>query len=239
MVLELDAAGRRIRLSVKAIGDASEAGALIKWLESQAGRFNLSIRTLSEASIKREEFYKEYAYNMELQGNYTISVDSSMIRKHDRSRVRDGSREVAPIGSTSIGRPHDGDLRLRPAGGSMMGTRNRLDPRSATVIVRRDLPAWRRAKAGEERPCPPRSGATKPRGRRPRQGDPRGDRASNHLSAVEALEKSGARRTSRGRSFSYDPVTPRPSCRLRMSCRPRCRVRSATARGSSAGSSRM
>src|SRR5262245_35759014 len=37
-----------------------EAGALIKWLESQASRFNLAIKSLSEATIKQEEFYKEY-----------------------------------------------------------------------------------------------------------------------------------------------------------------------------------
>ena len=62
-----------------------EAGALIKWLESQAGRFNLSIRTLSEASIKREEFYKEYAYNMEIVGNYhDLGRFLDVIGKHDR-----------------------------------------------------------------------------------------------------------------------------------------------------------
>ena len=62
-----------------------EAGALIKWLESQAGRFNLNIRTLSEASIKREEFYKEYAYNMEIVGNYhDLGRFLDVIGKHDR-----------------------------------------------------------------------------------------------------------------------------------------------------------
>ncbi|HEY3176665.1 MAG TPA: type 4a pilus biogenesis protein PilO [Candidatus Polarisedimenticolia bacterium] len=62
-----------------------EAGALIKWLESQAGRFNLAIRTLSEASIKREEFYKEYAYNMEIVGNYhDLGRFLDVIGKHDR-----------------------------------------------------------------------------------------------------------------------------------------------------------
>ena len=62
-----------------------EAGALIKWLESQAGRFNLNIKTLSEASIKREEFYKEYAYNMEIAGNYhDLGRFLDVIGKHDR-----------------------------------------------------------------------------------------------------------------------------------------------------------
>lgn len=62
-----------------------EAGALIKWLESQAGRFNLGIKSLSEASIKREEFYKEYAYNMEIVGNYhDLGRFLDVIGKHDR-----------------------------------------------------------------------------------------------------------------------------------------------------------
>lgn len=62
-----------------------EAGALIKWLESQAGRFNLNIKALSEASIKREEFYKEYAYSMELVGNYhDLGRFLDVIGKHDR-----------------------------------------------------------------------------------------------------------------------------------------------------------
>ena len=62
-----------------------EAGALIKWLESQAGRFNLNIKTLSEASIKREDFYKEYAYNMEILGNYhDLGRFLDVIGKHDR-----------------------------------------------------------------------------------------------------------------------------------------------------------
>src|SRR5262245_49111195 len=62
-----------------------EAGALIKWLESQAGRFNLSIKTLSEASIKREAFYKEYGYNMEIVGNYhDLGRFLDVIGKHDR-----------------------------------------------------------------------------------------------------------------------------------------------------------
>ncbi|HET6373674.1 MAG TPA: type 4a pilus biogenesis protein PilO [Candidatus Polarisedimenticolia bacterium] len=62
-----------------------EAGALIKWLESQAGRFNLNIKALSEASIKREEFYKEYTYNMELGGNYhDLGHFLDVIGKHDR-----------------------------------------------------------------------------------------------------------------------------------------------------------
>jgi len=62
-----------------------EAGALIKWLESQAGRFNLNIKALSEASIKREEFYKEYAYTMEIVGNYhDLGRFLDVIGKHDR-----------------------------------------------------------------------------------------------------------------------------------------------------------
>jgi type IV pilus assembly protein PilO len=62
-----------------------EAGALIKWLESQAGRFNLNIKSLSEASIKKDEFYKEYAYNMEIVGNYhDLGRFMDVIGKHDR-----------------------------------------------------------------------------------------------------------------------------------------------------------
>ncbi|HKY34136.1 MAG TPA: type 4a pilus biogenesis protein PilO [Candidatus Polarisedimenticolia bacterium] len=62
-----------------------EAGALIKWLESQAGRFNLNIKALSEASIKKEEFYKEYAYSMEIVGNYhDLGRFLDVIGKHDR-----------------------------------------------------------------------------------------------------------------------------------------------------------
>jgi type IV pilus assembly protein PilO len=62
-----------------------EAGALIKWLESQAGRFNLNIKALSEASIKKDEFYKEYAYNMEIVGNYhDLGRFLDVIGKHDR-----------------------------------------------------------------------------------------------------------------------------------------------------------
>ena len=62
-----------------------EAGALIKWLESQAGRFNLNIKALSEASIKREDFFKEYAYNMEIVGNYhDLGRFLDVIGKHDR-----------------------------------------------------------------------------------------------------------------------------------------------------------
>jgi len=62
-----------------------EAGALIKWMESQAGRFNLSIKALSEASIKQDEFYKEYTYNMEILGNYhDLGRFMDVIGKHDR-----------------------------------------------------------------------------------------------------------------------------------------------------------
>jgi len=62
-----------------------EAGALIKWLESQAGRFNLSIRRVSEASIAPKEFYKEYAYSMEIVGNYhDLGRFLDVVGKHDR-----------------------------------------------------------------------------------------------------------------------------------------------------------
>jgi len=62
-----------------------EAGALIKWLESQAGRFNLSIRRVSEASINRKDFYKEYAYSMEIFGNYhDLGRFLDIVGKHDR-----------------------------------------------------------------------------------------------------------------------------------------------------------
>lgn len=62
-----------------------EAGALIKWLESQAGRFNLSIRRVSEASIAQKDFYKEYAYSMEILGNYhDLGRFLDVVGKHDR-----------------------------------------------------------------------------------------------------------------------------------------------------------
>ena len=62
-----------------------EAGALIKWLESQAGRFNLSIRRVSEASIVQKDFYKEYAYSMEILGNYhDLGRFLDVVGKHDR-----------------------------------------------------------------------------------------------------------------------------------------------------------
>ncbi|MFQ5701760.1 MAG: type 4a pilus biogenesis protein PilO [Acidobacteriota bacterium] len=62
-----------------------EAGALIKWLESQAGRYNLSIRRVSEASITNKEFYKEYSYAMDIKGNYhDLGRFLDVIGKHDR-----------------------------------------------------------------------------------------------------------------------------------------------------------
>lgn len=62
-----------------------EAGQLIKWLESQASRFNLSIRSLSEATINQREFYKEYTYSMTIVGNYhDLGRFFDVIGKHDR-----------------------------------------------------------------------------------------------------------------------------------------------------------
>jgi type IV pilus assembly protein PilO len=62
-----------------------EAGALIKWLESQAGRFNLSIKRVSEASINHKDFYKEYAYSMDIKGRYhDLGRFLDVIGKHDR-----------------------------------------------------------------------------------------------------------------------------------------------------------
>ena len=62
-----------------------EAGALIKWLESQAGRYNLNIRRVSEANIQNKEFYKEYSYAMEIVGNYhDLGRFLDVIGKHDR-----------------------------------------------------------------------------------------------------------------------------------------------------------
>jgi type IV pilus assembly protein PilO len=62
-----------------------EAGALIKWLEAQAGRFNLSIRRVSEASIAQKDFFKEYAYSMEIRGNYhDLGRFLDVVGKHDR-----------------------------------------------------------------------------------------------------------------------------------------------------------
>jgi Tfp pilus assembly protein PilO len=62
-----------------------ETGALIKWLESQASRFNLAIKSLSEATIKQEEFLKEYTYAMDVVGNYhDLGRFFDVIGKHDR-----------------------------------------------------------------------------------------------------------------------------------------------------------
>src|SRR6266850_767728 len=62
-----------------------EAGVIIKWLESQASRFNLGIKSLSEASIKQDEFYKEYTYSMNIVGNYhDLGRFFDVIGKHDR-----------------------------------------------------------------------------------------------------------------------------------------------------------
>jgi len=64
---------------------APEAGQLIKWLESQASRFNLVIKSLSEATIKQQEFYKEYTYSMTIMGNYhDLGRFFDVIGKHDR-----------------------------------------------------------------------------------------------------------------------------------------------------------
>lgn len=62
-----------------------EAGQLIKWLESQASRFNLAIKSLSEATINQREFYKEYTYSMNIEGNYhDLGRFFDVIGKHDR-----------------------------------------------------------------------------------------------------------------------------------------------------------
>lgn len=62
-----------------------EAGQLIKWLESQASRFNLGIKSLSEASIRQDEFFKEYSYAMDIVGNYhDLGRFFDVIGKHDR-----------------------------------------------------------------------------------------------------------------------------------------------------------
>ena len=89
MRAELQAETDRLNLQLaslrRILPTEPEAGALIKWMESQAGRFNLNIKALSEASIKREEFYKEYAYNMEIVGNYhDLGRFLDVIGKHDR-----------------------------------------------------------------------------------------------------------------------------------------------------------
>lgn len=64
---------------------APEAGNLIKWLESQANRFNLAIKSLSEATIRQEEFLKEYTYSMNIEGNYhDLGRFFDVIGKHDR-----------------------------------------------------------------------------------------------------------------------------------------------------------
>ncbi len=89
MRAELQAETDRLNLQLaslrRILPTEPEAGALIKWLESQAGRFNLNIKTLSEASIKPNEFYREYAYNMDIIGNYhDLGRFLDVIGKHDR-----------------------------------------------------------------------------------------------------------------------------------------------------------
>lgn len=62
-----------------------EMGELIKWLESQANRFNLGIKSLSEATIRQEEFFKEYTYAMNIEGSYhDLGRFFDVIGKHDR-----------------------------------------------------------------------------------------------------------------------------------------------------------
>jgi len=62
-----------------------ETGQLIKWLESQASRFNLAIKSLSEATIRQEEFFKEYTFAMDVVGNYhDLGRFFDVIGKHDR-----------------------------------------------------------------------------------------------------------------------------------------------------------
>ena len=62
-----------------------EAGQLIKWLEGQASRFNLVIKSLSEATIKQQEFYIEYTYSMQIVGNYQdLGRVYDVNGKHDR-----------------------------------------------------------------------------------------------------------------------------------------------------------
>ena len=89
MRVELQAETDRLNLQLaslrRILPTEPEAGALIKWLESQAGRFNLNIKQLSEASISRDDFYKEYTYNMEILGNYhDLGRFLDVIGKHDR-----------------------------------------------------------------------------------------------------------------------------------------------------------
>ncbi len=62
-----------------------EMGELIKWLESQANRFNLAIKSMSEATIRQEEFFKEYTYSMNIEGSYhDLGRFFDVIGKHDR-----------------------------------------------------------------------------------------------------------------------------------------------------------
>jgi type IV pilus assembly protein PilO len=84
-----------------------ETGALIKWLESQANRFNLAIKSLSEATIRQEEFFKEYTFSMDVVGNYhDLGRFFDVIGKHDRivnvRNVRINKNTGADVRSRSI-----------------------------------------------------------------------------------------------------------------------------------------
>ena len=84
---------------------APEAGNLIKWLESQANRFNLAIKSLSEATIRQEEFFKEYTYAMSVDGNYhDLGRFFDVIGKHDR---------IVNIRNVKINKNTGADARVR------------------------------------------------------------------------------------------------------------------------------
>jgi type IV pilus assembly protein PilO len=109
MRAELQAETDRLNLQLaslrRILPTEPEAGALIKWLESQAGRFNLNIKQLSEANIARDEFYKEYTYNMEIVGNYhDLGRFLDVIGKHDRILNVRGMRITANEGADRLQR---------------------------------------------------------------------------------------------------------------------------------------
>jgi type IV pilus assembly protein PilO len=84
---------------------APEAGVLIKWLESQANRFNLVIKSLSEATIRQEEFFKEFTYAMNVEGNYhDLGRFFDVIGKHDR---------IVNVKDVKINKNTGQDARLR------------------------------------------------------------------------------------------------------------------------------
>jgi len=70
-----------------------EAGQLIKWLESQASRFNLVIKSLSEATIKQQEFYHDLGRFFDVIGKHDriVNVRNVNLKKNTGADARSRS----------------------------------------------------------------------------------------------------------------------------------------------------